>query len=219
MYDLITVNAGHSDVSTGASGNGYKEHEVARMIKNRILDKFKLVGQACVDTTSDAKTSSEVLREQVAKCDYYTGKVKRQLNISIHLNAGGGTGTEVLYKNQRELAVYVSREISKAMGWRDRGAKQRNDLYFLNGCDAPSILIEVCFIDSKDDMDKLMSKMYKVVDAIVKTTSGKIHVPKEEQEKETYYQVVAGSFLDRDNADRKVKELSAKGIESFVQIK
>ena len=221
MYDLITVNAGHSPYSTGASGNGYKEHIVARQIKDKVISGLKLVGQTCVDTTSNAKSASAVLKEQVSKCNSYHGKLKRRLDVSIHLNAGGGTGTEVLYYSQRELSIVVSREISNTMGWRDRGAKERKDLYFLSETYAPAILIEVCFIDSKEDMQKLMKNLDKVANAIVKGITGKTVAQKEVKEpvsKGKYFRVVTGSFKDRENAEKRVSELKKKGFDSFIDI-
>lgn len=170
-YDLITVNAGHSHYSTGASGNGFKEHEVARQIKNKLLQVFKAVGQKTADTTSDGESKSAVLQEQVFKCNLY--KNLNQLDVSIHLNAGGGTGVEILYYSEKQLAADLSKRISTALTIRDRGAKQRTDLYFLKNTNAPAILIEVCFIDSADDMQRLMMYMDRMVLAIVAHLTGK----------------------------------------------
>jgi N-acetylmuramoyl-L-alanine amidase len=38
-------------------------------------------------------------------------------------------------------------------GFINRGAKKRTDLFFLNQTTQPSILIEVCFVDSVADAD------------------------------------------------------------------
>lgn len=40
------------------------------------------------------------------------------------------------------------------IGWSNRGAKQRTDLYLLNGTNAPANLIELGFIDNDSDMAK-----------------------------------------------------------------
>jgi hypothetical protein len=70
-------------------------------------------------------------------------------------------GTEVLYLTQFELADQVSEAIASC-GFIDRGPKKRTDLFFLNETAAPSILIEVCFVDSEADA----SLYYKQFDAI-----------------------------------------------------
>lgn len=55
-YNLITVNAGHSEKAPGAGANGYKEHIYARMIKDKVIARLKSVGVKAVDTTSNAST-------------------------------------------------------------------------------------------------------------------------------------------------------------------
>ncbi|MDQ0154899.1 N-acetylmuramoyl-L-alanine amidase [Robertmurraya andreesenii] len=173
-YSVVTVNAGHSAKAPGASGNGYREHEVARTLKDKLIKALNAVGQKTADTTSDAGDKNAVLAEQVRKCN---AVIKNgRLDVAIHLNAGGGTGTEVLHfgASTKALAAKVSAAIAKAGGYRDRGAKQRQDLYFLRNTNAPSILIEVCFIDNADDMRKLMAQMDAIVNAIVKAITGKV---------------------------------------------
>jgi len=171
MYQLITVNGGHSEVSRGASGNGYQEHLIARKIKDKLISSFRSVGQKTVDTTSDATSQSGVLHEQVFKCNLYQGGT--QLDVSIHLNAGGGTGVEVLYYSEKQLASVISNAIATSLGIRDRGAKQRKDLFFLNHTKHPAILIEVCFIDNVEDMKQLMSNIDSMIASIVKVLTGK----------------------------------------------
>jgi N-acetylmuramoyl-L-alanine amidase len=170
-YKLITVNAGHSAKAPGAAGNGYREHEVARKIKDKVIAGLKKVGMKTADTTSDASTKNSVLVEQARKCNAHPESGR--LDVSIHLNAGGGTGCEVLYFNEKTLAAKVSDAIADVTGYTNRGAKERKDLYFLEKTEAPAILIEVCFIDNKNDMKTLNSKMDVIVNAIIKAITGK----------------------------------------------
>ena len=87
----------------------------------------------------------------------------RDLDVSVHFNAfkttATGRGVEVLYRNpeNRQLAAAVSAAIAKAGGLRNRGAKNRANLRFLNQANRPAILIEVCFTDSETDV-----QLYKV---------------------------------------------------------
>lgn len=173
---IITGNGGHSNTSRGASGSGYLEHAVARNFNELFLKKAKAMGYQTVDSTSNAQTSSSVLVEQVKKANSVS-KVGR-LDVSFHLNSNAGTpatGVEVLYYSNKELAAKVSKAISLAVGLRDRGAKERKDLYFLkntNGSEG-AILIELGFINNPDDMKKLMNNKEKVIDAIIKAITGK----------------------------------------------
>jgi hypothetical protein len=59
-------------------------------------------------------------------------------------------GTEVLYQTQAILAEDLSTAIAE-VGFIDRGAKYRDDLYVLNNTDAPAVLLEICFVDSTAD--------------------------------------------------------------------
>jgi hypothetical protein len=75
----------------------------------------------------------------------------------VHFNAyeqvSKPMGTEVLYVTQSSLAAQVSSAIAVSCGFINRGAKKRTDLFFLNNTAMPSILIEVCFVDSEADAD------------------------------------------------------------------
>jgi N-acetylmuramoyl-L-alanine amidase len=170
-YSLITAHAGHT-VGGGARGCGYEESAVARQFNEMLIKAFKNVGQSVVDTTDNTgRTQSQNLINLVRNCNSHPKN--NRLDISLHLNSGGGTGVEVLYYDQRELAAKVSRAIANATGLRDRGAKQRRDLYVLAKTNAPAILIEFSFIDNQSDMNALMCKMQEVVNAIVEAITGK----------------------------------------------
>ena len=172
-YSVFTSNAGHSAKSPGAGANGYEEHTQARQCNKAFIRAMKQHGRYVVDTTSDAANKTAVLQEQVAKANRVGGG-KKQLDLAWHLNAGGGSGVEVLYygESTKKLAAEISEAISKALGVKNRGAKQRKDLYFLKHTKAHSILIEVCFIDSLIDMQKLAKKRAAVAEAVAEVLVG-----------------------------------------------
>ncbi|MGG3573893.1 N-acetylmuramoyl-L-alanine amidase [Bacillus gobiensis] len=219
-YKLITVNGGHSEKAPGAGANGYKEHEYARMIKDKVVARLKSVGVKTIDTTSNASTPSAVLAEQAKKCN--AQPKGDRLDVSIHLNSGGGTGCEVLYYSEKTLAAKVSDAIADEAGWKNRGAKERKELYFLCNTSASAILIEVCFIDSKNDMKILNAKMNDIAIAIVKAITGKsVHVSKPDpkppkKDEDGLYKVQTGAFKDKSNAEKLTKELKKKGISTFI---
>lgn len=172
-YTIFTSNAGHSAKSAGAGANGYQEHQQARLCNKDFIKAMKQRGFRVEDTTSDAANKTAVLQEQVAKANRVDGGSK-QLNLSLHLNAGGGSGVEVLYYGDatKKLAAEISAAISKVLGVKDRGAKQRKDLYFLRKTKAHSVLIEVCFIDNLIDMQRLIKKRSKAMQAIADVLVG-----------------------------------------------
>lgn len=89
------------------------------------------------------------------------------LDASIHFNSGrndtkGDTkigGTEILMRKEEGIKKTAGSLICKQMekiGFTNRGIKVTSSLYFLNHTKAPAILIEICFVDDKDDV-----KLYK----------------------------------------------------------
>ena len=221
-YNLITVNAGHSAKAPGAGANGYKEHEMARKVKDKVIAALKKVGVRTVDTTSDADTQNAVLGEQVRKCNAQPRNGR--LDVSIHFNSGGGTGSEVLYYDQKALAEKVAKAVSEAAGLTNRGAKERKDLYFLRKTNAPAILIEVGFIDNKSDMAKINTKMDAIANAIVKALTGKT-VPTQstsrsqstsKSKSDGLYKVQTGAFKSKENAEELVRKLKSKGFDAHI---
>ncbi|WP_082193849.1 N-acetylmuramoyl-L-alanine amidase [Bacillus sp. 37MA] len=83
--------------------------------------------------------------------------------VSIHLNAGGGTGYETLVYSQNKEASIIHAEIRKVLdkyNVKDRGIKNRPDLAVLKGTKATALLLEMAFIDNKADMDLLNNQTY-----------------------------------------------------------
>jgi hypothetical protein len=72
----------------------------------------------------------------------------------------------VLYVTQNKLAAAVSEAIATAGSFIDRGPKKRTDLHFLNVCDMPAILLEVCFVDSTVDADLYRDNFDEICAAI-----------------------------------------------------
>lgn len=168
----LTSNAGHSPSSPGASHGKRKEHILARRINKTFIERAKLRGVVCVDSTSNADSPREVLSEQVRKAN----ASKADIAISHHLNAGGGTGIEVFHDagsaKGKALAEKVAETLSKHYGLRNRGAKpdtsaRAGSLYWTSRTAMPAILIEWGFIDSDDDMAKVLGDIAGGVNAVL----------------------------------------------------
>lgn len=165
------VHSGHNAIVPGA--NKYlNEVTENRKVKNKVISYLKAAGHTVYDCTDDdGTTQSRNLGSIVEKCNAHTV----DLDIGIHLNAGGGTGTEVLYyydsSEGKDMAAKVSEKVAAAFGWKDRGAKARSDLYVLNNTRAVAILVECCFVDSRADAAKW--DVDKCARAIVEGVTGK----------------------------------------------
>jgi N-acetylmuramoyl-L-alanine amidase len=76
-----------------------------------------------------------------------------ELYVEIHINAGGGSGPEVLVTGKSEIANQYAAKVCDALAGTlnlpNRGVKTRG-LIVLNGTVMPSILVECLFADSDD---------------------------------------------------------------------
>ena len=156
----ICISIGHGKSAkggydSGALGGNYQEFKIAREIGKYIGEIFK--GYAC---TADVINydATLYLTERIA----HVNKHGYDLAIEIHLNAAGGTGSEVYYKHQsatgKKLAAAISKSIANTFGIRDRGAKVKinpsngTDYFgFVRSCKCESLLIETVFIDTASD--------------------------------------------------------------------
>ena len=160
----FNVHGGHNSHVTGASKylNELKED---RKVKNEVIRLLKAQGHTVYDCTDDAGTTQCAnLSNIVKKCNaHYV-----DLDISIHLNAGGGTGVECwIYPNSssKDEAARICSKVSSVLGIKNRGVKTSTSLYVLKNTKAPAVLVECCFVDSTTDRDKWDAK--KCAKAIV----------------------------------------------------
>lgn len=164
----FNVSAGHNPdgkIACGASGY-IKESTEARKVANEVIKLLKEKGHTVYNCTCDNGTGqTDVLKKICNKANVHTV----DLDVSIHFNSsnGQGNGTEVLYKtsNGAKWATKVQKAIVKECGFKDRGIKKRDNLYYLNNTKNVAILIECCFVDSKSDVNKYNYK--KMAESIV----------------------------------------------------
>ena len=156
----ICISIGHGKSAkggydSGALGGNYHEFKIAREIGKYIGEIFK--GYAC---TADVINydATLYLTDRIA----HVNKHGYDLAMEIHLNASGGTGSEVYYKHKsstgKKLAGAISKSIANTFGIRDRGAKVKinpangTDYFgFVRSCKCESLLIETVFIDTASD--------------------------------------------------------------------
>lgn len=167
------VHAGHNPagkVACGAVGL-LNESTEARRICKEIVRLLKLNGHTVYNCTVNNGTGqSDVLKKIVAKCNAHNV----DFDFSIHLNSGRGDkmgdgsigGFEVLVtgtgKYKGEIAERM-RSRMKELGFKDRGTKIRDNLYVLNHTEAPALLLEICFVDDRDDYELYEKVSYKII--------------------------------------------------------
>ena len=172
------IHGGHSLKCRGASGLLDEVNE-DRKVKNRVIELLRAKGHTVYDCTDDGGTTPiKNLKNIVSKCNAHNV----DLDVSIHLNAGGGHGCEVYgYSNNISgVGARVSANIASALGITNRGFKVRTNLYVLHRTNSPAILIECCFVDSKEDHDKwsVDKCAHAIVNAIIGNRAASTPQPK-----------------------------------------
>lgn len=211
----INVHAGHNPanmIGCGACGL-LNESTEARRIKNVVIKLLKEQGHTVYDCTCDNGTSqSDVLNKIVAKCNSNTV----DLDVSIHLNAGGGHGTEVLvYDVSKNSPVTIAENIANAisnLGFTNRGIKARPDLAVLRSTKAPALLIECCFVDSPIDYN--IYNVESMAKAIVFGITGE--EAKGEPKSDTVYRVQVGAFRNKEYAEAYEKKLEEDNYDAYI---
>lgn len=149
MIKTVGVNDGHTISGAGSGAVGVINESIhTRKVGNALRNYLKANGVNAINCTVDyAKTTSENLSLIVQQAN------RQDLDwfISIHFNAGGGQGVEVYTYEGRKYqdAVDVCNNIAK-LGFTNRGVKAGSGLYVVRKTNAKSMLIEVCFVDTKD---------------------------------------------------------------------
>lgn len=156
----ICISIGHGKSAkggydSGALGGNYQEFKIGREIGKYIGEILK--GYDCKADVINYDATL-YLTERIA----HVNKHGYDLAMEIHLNAAGGTGSEVYYKHKsatgKKLAAAISKSIANTFGIRDRGAKVKinpangTDYFgFVRSCKCESLLIETVFIDTASD--------------------------------------------------------------------
>lgn len=180
-YMKINIHAGHNPdgrIACGAVGL-IKESTEARKVKNEVIRLLRNSGHTVYDCTVDNGTSqNDVLSTIVDKCNNH----EVDLDISIHFNSGRNDkkgddatgGTEVYVYSKSSKAKSAAEKICKAiaaLGYKNRGVKTSTSLYMIKHTNSPSMLIECCFVDDKDDIEIYNYKT--MAEAIVRGITGK----------------------------------------------
>lgn len=152
----IMINPGHGGDDPGACGCGLREVDVALNIGRRVENYLRAVGY-------DVKLFQfDGLQEICDDCNAWGA----DLFVSIHCNAGGGTGTETFYFEYstagKRLADCIQKQVVNSLGTVDRGLKTKisggYDVYVTKYTDCPAVLVETAFIDNYHDAKLLIDR-------------------------------------------------------------
>ncbi len=164
----VVIDPGHnySGVDTGATGNGIREQDITFYIAEKVKPYLEERGFNVVMTRDSLydNCSTESTSASLAYRYNLANDIGADLFVSIHCNAGGGTGTETYYyygnSEGKRLASYVQNNITNAVGTVDRGVKEAGFAVIKN-TSMTAILIETAFIDTAADASVLADKGFQ----------------------------------------------------------
>ena len=223
---MVIVSTAHSEIVQGASYYINEVKESKKVVKRveQLCNEMKK-GSIITYEETKAKNQKDNLKNIV---NFHNSKSK-DLNISIHFNSAtfkgvnhtdSEVGIEVYYcseKGKKYAQEYLNKIVSIS-GLKNRGIKLNKKLTFLNDTIGASILIELCFVNSKKDVEIYNKKFEDICIGIAELITGTTYNKKNDVKK-GYYQVVTQSFSIKENAIKYQNELKAKGISSFLQYK
>ena len=159
----IVINAGHTKIGAGTGANGLlNESKEARKIAYELMKLLADTNHVVIPAVFDKHNNNLAAAVETANNN------DANLFVSIHLNAGGGQGCEVYtWKGEKVgQAVKVAQNLNK-LGFKNRGIKDGSKLYVIKNTRCTALLIEVCFVDTKQDAELFKSLGYsKIASAI-----------------------------------------------------
>ena len=143
----ICVNAGHTKLGLGTGASKYlNESQETRKVAYELMKLLTDTNHIVIPAVFDKHNNNLAAAVETANNN------DADLFISIHLNAGGGTGCEAYtWKGANvKQAVKVCNNLAN-IGFKNRGIKDGSKLYVVKNTKMPAILIELCFVDNKQD--------------------------------------------------------------------
>ncbi|MBM7540775.1 N-acetylmuramoyl-L-alanine amidase [Amphibacillus cookii] len=219
----IFIDPGHGGSDPGAVANGLSEKNLTLAIglalRDYILKNYQNVSVR-MSRTSD-QTVSLNSRTQMAnqwEPDFY---------LSIHVNAGGGSGFESYIWNgqfsnksrTQQIRSTIHQTIVNTKNWRDRGQKEAN-FHVLRETRMTAVLTENGFIDHQSEARAMRDDNW-VENVAIAHAHGiekafQLKRQNNESADDLLYRVVVGSFREEQNARSRVNALKKTSYEAYI---
>ena len=202
----VVIDPGHGGTDPGATGNNQYEKDYTLKISKYMYDRLNELGIPVTLTRDTDITLSPT--DRVNKILSAYGDNPDVIVVSNHLNAGGGTGAEVIYalRNSSTLADSILKNIGLT-GQTTRKTYQRTlpsdpskDYYFIHrntGTTEP-VIVEYGFIDDTPQNNQFLNNNYKeLAEAVIKAIADYQNIPYKapSPSQETTYTVKKGDSL------------------------
>ena len=183
VYDKIVVlDAGHGGNDPGAGADSYRVTEADITLK--LLLYLKELLEKNTDITVFCTRTEDVYPTLQERADLALG-MEADLFISWHCNASESAlrnGTEVIYNaeqgkdaafNSKKFAQLCQNKLVKALGTKDGGIMNRQDLHIVRRATMPVVLLETAYLSNANDLlilknDEMLQKAaYAVYEAVL----------------------------------------------------
>ncbi|WP_175074069.1 N-acetylmuramoyl-L-alanine amidase [Terribacillus sp. AE2B 122] len=158
----IYVDPGHGGSDPGATANGIQEKNVVLAIGTSIRSILQLEYENAEVRMSRTGDTFPSLTQRTNDANAWGA----DFFLSIHINAGGGTGYEdFIYSTLSDssatgvMRARIHEEVMKLNGMSDRGRKKAN-FHVLRETNMPAVLTENGFIDNSADAAKMKSNSW-----------------------------------------------------------
>lgn len=223
MMVKIFIDPGHGGSDPGAQGNGILEKNITLDIANRIRDILlnEFAGVEVRMSRSSDTTVSLAQRTSSANswgANYF---------LSIHINAGGGTGFEsYIYPSAsaqtNRYQDIIHPEIVSLSGFKNRGKKGAN-FHVLRETNMSALLTENGFVDNVTDANNLRSASFreKIARGHVNGLAKAFNLKRKSASNpnpspDKLYRVQIGAFKDKNNAEQFAIRAKARGFSTYV---
>ena len=158
---ILVLDAGHGLNTFGKRtkatlGEIYREWTLNDKVCDYIAQYLKDYNVTIYRTDDPTGKTDKTLSSRVKR----TNEINPDLFISIHHNAGGGTGTEVYWhtygtQEDKKVAGIIAPKLASKTGLRNRGVKQAS--FAVLGCKVTAVLVEGGFMDTANDYKVITS--------------------------------------------------------------
>ncbi|MBO8136819.1 MAG: N-acetylmuramoyl-L-alanine amidase [Desulfotomaculum sp.] len=154
----IVIDPGHGGKDPGAVANGLTEKRLTWDIANLVKQKLANVDADVIIIQPSAKNPNSTAKDEVNLPPQEANRLGADFFLSIHINAGGGTGFESFVYSKGSKADRIRNKLHhqimqylKKYNLPDRGKKYSQWLGVLRMTKMPAVLIECGFIDHPND--------------------------------------------------------------------
>lgn len=183
VYDKIVVlDAGHGGKDPGAGAENYRVKESDIALK--LLLELKSLLEENTDINVFCTRTEDVYATLQERADLALG-LEADLFISWHCNAAESqsrAGTEIIYNalqgtedafNSKAFAKLCLENLTTALGTKNRGLSDRQDLHIVRRATMPVVLVETAYLSNAKDLEllkdeeKLKAAAHAVYEAVL----------------------------------------------------